>query len=92
MGRLEGKIVVVTGGSSGIGLATAQRFVQEGASVFITGRGQVELDLALAAIGGDITAIRADSTVLCTNLDSGIQGKWHSRQHVEPWSHRHSDH
>ncbi|MGA9149032.1 MAG: SDR family NAD(P)-dependent oxidoreductase [Candidatus Nitrosopolaris sp.] len=42
--RLEGKIAVITGGNSGIGLATAQRFVQEGAYVFITGRRQSELD------------------------------------------------
>jgi NAD(P)-dependent dehydrogenase (short-subunit alcohol dehydrogenase family) len=69
MGRLEGKVAVVTGGTSGIGLATAQRFVQEGASVFITGRKQVDLDKAVAAIGGDITAVRADSTNL-SDLDT----------------------
>jgi NAD(P)-dependent dehydrogenase (short-subunit alcohol dehydrogenase family) len=49
--RLEGKIAVITGGNSGIGLATAQRFVQEGAYVFITGRRQSELDKAVNQIG-----------------------------------------
>ena len=49
MGKLEGKVAVITGGSSGIGLATAQRFVSEGAYVFITGRRQTELDKAVNA-------------------------------------------
>jgi NADP-dependent 3-hydroxy acid dehydrogenase YdfG len=49
--RLDAKIAVVTGGSSGIGLATAQRFVDEGAYVFITGRRQRELDIAVNQIG-----------------------------------------
>ena len=51
MGKLEGKVAVITGGSSGIGLATAQRFVSEGAYVFITGRRQNELDTAVKQIG-----------------------------------------
>ena len=51
MGKLEGKVAVVTGGNSGIGLATAQRFVAEGAYVFITGRRQAELDAAVKQIG-----------------------------------------
>ena len=55
--QLEGKIAVVTGGSSGIGLATAQRFVAEGAYVFITGRRQAELDKAVALIGSNVTVI-----------------------------------
>jgi NAD(P)-dependent dehydrogenase (short-subunit alcohol dehydrogenase family) len=46
--KLEGKIAVITGGTSGIGLATAKRFVSEGAYVFITGRRQSELDAAVA--------------------------------------------
>src|ERR1700756_4867877 len=62
--RLEGKIAVVTGGTSGIGLATAKRFVAEGAQVFVTGRRQAELDAAVAAIGPKATGIQADSAHL----------------------------
>lgn len=57
---LQGKVAVVTGGSSGIGLATAKRFVEEGASVFIFGRRQAELDKAVAEIGGDVFAVSGD--------------------------------
>src|SRR5688572_12925176 len=60
MGRLVGKIVLITGGSSGIGLASARRFVSEGAFVFITGRRQQELDKALAEIGHDVRALQGD--------------------------------
>ena len=59
--KLEGKVAVVTGGSTGIGLAMAKRFVLEGAHVYITGRRQVELDAAAAAIGGGAVAARVDS-------------------------------
>ena len=62
MSRLNGKIAVITGGSSGIGLATAQRFVDEGAYVFITGRRQSELDKAKALIGDGVTTVAVDST------------------------------
>jgi len=58
--KLSGKIALVTGGSSGIGLATAKRFVSEGAYVFITGRRQTELDEAATEIGGNATAVRGD--------------------------------
>ena len=61
MSKLQGKIAVVTGGTSGIGLATAQRFAAEGARVFITGRRQAELDKAAASIPG-ATGIQADSS------------------------------
>jgi NAD(P)-dependent dehydrogenase (short-subunit alcohol dehydrogenase family) len=63
-GKLEGKIALVTGGSSGIGLATAQNFVKEGAFVYITGRRQAELDKAVKAIGSQVKAVRADSSNL----------------------------
>ncbi len=59
--KLEGKIAVITGGTTGIGLATAKRFASEGADVVITGRRQAELDAAVTAIGG-VTGIRADSS------------------------------
>jgi NAD(P)-dependent dehydrogenase (short-subunit alcohol dehydrogenase family) len=60
MGQLAGKVAVITGGSNGIGLATAQLFVQEGAFVYITGRKQSHLDEATAKLGGSATAIQGD--------------------------------
>jgi len=58
--RLDGKIAVITGGNSGIGLATAQRFVQEGAFVFITGRRQSELDKAVKQTGKNVIGVQGD--------------------------------
>ena len=55
--KLAGKIAVITGGSSGIGLATAKRFVNQGAYVFITGRRQSELDAAVSEIGHNATGV-----------------------------------
>src|SRR5262245_51927165 len=60
MAKLEGKTALVTGGSSGIGLATAKRFVNEGAHVFITGRREPELAAAVGEIGRNVTAVRGD--------------------------------
>ena len=60
MARLSGKVAVITGGTEGIGLATAQLFVKEGAYVFITGRRQKELDEAVKAIGSNVTGVQGD--------------------------------
>ena len=65
MGKLEGKIALITGGNSGIGLATAKQFVNEGAYVFITGRREPELAAAVKEIGRNVTAVQGD----VANLD-----------------------
>jgi NAD(P)-dependent dehydrogenase (short-subunit alcohol dehydrogenase family) len=64
MGKLDGKVAIITGGSSGIGRATAKRFVEEGAAVFITGRRQDELDSAVREIGGQVTGVQGDISKL----------------------------
>ena len=64
MDRLQGKVAVITGGSSGIGLAAAKLFVREGADAFITGRRQKELDAAVKAIGSNITGVQGDVSKL----------------------------
>jgi NAD(P)-dependent dehydrogenase (short-subunit alcohol dehydrogenase family) len=64
MGKLDGKVAVITGGSSGIGLAAAKVFVDEGAYVFIAGRRQSELDKAKAAIGRNVSIVQADVSKL----------------------------
>lgn len=60
--QFKNKVVVITGGNTGIGLASAKQFVADGAYVFITGRRQDALDKAVKEIGKNVTAIRADST------------------------------
>jgi NAD(P)-dependent dehydrogenase (short-subunit alcohol dehydrogenase family) len=65
MGKLTGKVAVITGGNSGIGLATAKRFLSEGAYVFITGRRQEELDKAVTSLGSGVTGVQGD----ISNLD-----------------------
>jgi NAD(P)-dependent dehydrogenase (short-subunit alcohol dehydrogenase family) len=60
MGKLEGKIALITGGNSGIGLATAKQFVNEGAHVFITGRRDPELAAAVKEIGRNVTGVQGD--------------------------------
>ena len=60
MGKLDGKVAVVTGGNSGIGLAAAKRLVADGAYVFITGRRQRELDVAVEQVGRNVTGVQGD--------------------------------
>jgi NAD(P)-dependent dehydrogenase (short-subunit alcohol dehydrogenase family) len=64
MGKLEGKVAVITGGSSGLALASAKRFVEEGAYVFITGRRQEQLDEAVKQIGHNVTGVCGDAADL----------------------------
>lgn len=64
MGKLGGKVAVITGGSSGMALASARRFVEEGAYVFITGRRQEALDEAVGLIGRNVTGVRGDAANL----------------------------
>src|SRR2546425_8091162 len=68
MGKLERKIALITGGNSGIGLATAKEFVSEGAYVFITGRRDLELAAAVKEIGHDVTGVQGDVSTL-SDLD-----------------------
>jgi len=67
--KLDGKIALVTGGTTGIGLASAQALANEGATVFITGRRQAELDAAVALVGNGAIGVRGDSTKLA-DLDA----------------------
>ena len=68
LGKLHGKVALITGGTEGIGLATAQLFVKEGAYVFITGRRQKELDEAVKAIGDNVTGVQGDVSKLGSGL------------------------
>jgi NAD(P)-dependent dehydrogenase (short-subunit alcohol dehydrogenase family) len=62
--RLHGKVAVITGGSSGMGFATAEQFVSEGAYVYVTGRREKELNAAVAKIGKNIVAVQGDVSSL----------------------------
>lgn len=68
MSKLQGKVAVITGGTTGIGFAAAKLFVKEGAYIFITGRRQKELDEAVKEIGGNVTGVQGDISKL-TDLD-----------------------
>jgi len=81
--RLAEKIAVVTGGTTGIGFASAKRFAAEGARVFITGRRQAELDEAVAGIGANATGIQADSTKMA-DLNRLLKFR-HGRRAVRRW-------
>ena len=70
MNRLEGRIALITGGTSGIGLATAKAFVHEGAHTFITGRREAELAAAVKEIGRNATGIQGDE-----HSSVGVQGQ-----------------
>jgi NAD(P)-dependent dehydrogenase (short-subunit alcohol dehydrogenase family) len=80
--KLEGKVAVITGGNSGIGLATARRFVAEGAHVFITGRRQAELDEAVRQIGRHVTAVQGDVSNLA-DLDRLYEVVKREKGHVD---------
>jgi NAD(P)-dependent dehydrogenase (short-subunit alcohol dehydrogenase family) len=82
MGKLQGKVAVITGGSSGIGLATAKRFVVEGARVFIMGRRRTELDAAVKEIGSKVTGVQGDIAKLA-DLDRLYQKVKETEGHID---------
>ena len=78
----EGKVVVVTGGASGIGLATAKLFSELGASVYVTGRREAELAAAVKAIGGDVTGVQGDASKLA-DLDKLYDAIQQRHTHID---------
>src|SRR6266508_236728 len=80
MGKLEGKVAVITGGNSGIGLTTAKEFKKQGARIVISGREQQTLDKATQEIGGEVLAVRADTSSLpeIDNLFAAVRKKFGS--------------
>jgi NAD(P)-dependent dehydrogenase (short-subunit alcohol dehydrogenase family) len=82
MGKLSGKVAVITGGNSGIGFATAKRFAEEGADVVITGRRKKELDEAASAIGKNVLAVQGDVSVLA-DLDRLYATVKQTRGHID---------
>ena len=82
MGKLQGKIAVITGGTSGIGLATAKRFVAEGAHAFIMGRRHAELDAAVKEIGSKVTGVQGDIAKLA-DLDRLYQNVKETEGHID---------
>jgi len=82
MAKLDGKVAVITGGNSGIGLATAERFAAEGAYIFITGRRQSELDAAVKQIGKNVTAVQGDVANLA-DLDRLFATVKRQKDHID---------
>jgi NAD(P)-dependent dehydrogenase (short-subunit alcohol dehydrogenase family) len=82
MGKLDGKVAVITGATSGMALATAKLFVAEGADVFITGRRQPQLDAAVQSIGHNVTGVQGDAANLA-DLDRLYQRVRETRGHID---------
>jgi NAD(P)-dependent dehydrogenase (short-subunit alcohol dehydrogenase family) len=75
MGKLEGKVALITGGNSGIGLATAKQFTNEGAYVFVTGRRDSELAAAVKEIGRNVTGVQGDVSAISTASSHKSSGR-----------------
>src|SRR6266403_3520250 len=82
MDRLQGKVAVITGGSTGIGLAAAKLFVREGACVFIMGRRQKELDEAVKAIGTNVSGVKGDVAQLA-DLDRLYEAVFKAKRRID---------